>query len=132
MTFFKESGFGDTAPIHHSPDLQRIKALCVARCSHALLSFLSSCDRAQRSTEDHDLVFRILTESLIPTVHTLDEDEAFDCKVVSARLVLNVLRLSGKEVSDGTASLIERLYHGRNQWREAFEAAIQTIVCIVV
>ncbi|KAH9171401.1 hypothetical protein EDB89DRAFT_2179290 [Lactarius sanguifluus] len=106
----KESGFGDIASSHHSPDLMRIKSLCVAHCSHALLSFLPSSDGAQRSTEDYYLVFRILTESLIPTAHTLVHDEVFDCKVVSVRLALNILHLSGKET--------ERL----------LKAAIQTMV----
>ncbi|KAH9003355.1 hypothetical protein EDB86DRAFT_3073128 [Lactarius hatsudake] len=72
------------------------------------------------------LVFRILTESLVPTAHTLVHDEGFDCKVVSARLALNILRLSGKET--GIASLIGEWYHGHDQWRAAFEAAIQTMV----
>ncbi|KAH8987795.1 hypothetical protein EDB92DRAFT_2013926 [Lactarius akahatsu] len=122
----KESGFGDIVSSHHSPDLMRIKSLCVAHCSHALLSFLPSSDGAQRSLEDHHLVFRTLTESLVPMAHNLVHDEVFDCKVVSARLALNILRLSGKET--GIASLIGEWYHGHDQWRTAFEAAIQTMV----
>ncbi|KAI9457584.1 hypothetical protein BJY52DRAFT_1187192 [Lactarius psammicola] len=122
----KESGFGDITSSHHSPDLMRVKSLCVVHCSRALLNFLSSSDAAQRSTEDHDLVFQILTESLIPTAHTLVHDEAFDCKVVSARLALNALHLSGKET--GITSLIEGWYRGHAQWRAAFEAALQTLV----
>ena len=111
----------------------RIKSLCVAHCSHALLSFLPSSEGAQRSTEDHDSVFRILTESLIPTAHALIRDEAFDCKVVSARLALNVLHLPGKkEAGDAIASLIEGWYRGHDQWRAAFEAAIQTMVGLVI
>jgi hypothetical protein len=110
----------------------RTKSLCIAHCSHALLSFLPSSDGEQRSTEDCDLVFRILTESLIPTAHTLVHDEAFDCKVVSARLALRVLRLSSKKTGDAIASLIEGWYHGHDQWRGAFEAAIQTMVGIVI
>ncbi|KAI9438560.1 hypothetical protein H4582DRAFT_2076182 [Lactarius indigo] len=40
----KESGFGDIASSHHSSNLMRIKSLCVAHCSHALLSLLPSSD----------------------------------------------------------------------------------------
>lgn len=124
----KEGEFGDIVSPLHSPDLMRVKSLCVAHCSQALLSLLPSSDGAQRSTEDYDLVFRILTESLIPAAHTLVQDEAFDCKVVSARLALNVLHLSGKETGDAIVSFIERWYHGHDQWRAAFEASVQTMV----
>lgn len=110
----------------------RTKSLCIAHCSHALLSFLPSSDGAQRSNEDYDIVFRILTESLIPTAHTLIHDEAIDCKVVAVRLALSVLRLYSKKTGDAIASLIEGWYHGHDQWRGAFEAAIQILVGIVI
>jgi hypothetical protein len=108
----------------------RTKSLCIAHCSHALLSFLPSSDGERWSTEDCDLVFRILTESLIPAAHTLVHDEAFDCKVVSIRLALHVLRLSSKKTGDAIASLIEGWYHGHDHWRGAFEAALRTMVGI--
>ena len=132
VTFLQEGGFGDITSSHHSSDLMRIKSLCIAHCSHALLSFLLSSDGAQRSTQDHDVIFRILTGSLIPTAHTLVHDEAFECKIVSARLALHVLYMSGKETGDAIASLVEEWYHGHDQWRTAFEAAIQTMVGIVI
>lgn len=110
----------------------RTKSICIAHCSHALLSFLLSSDGEQWSTEDYDLVFRILTESLIPAAHTLVHDEAFDCKVVSINLALHVLRLSSKNTGNAIASLIEGWYHGHDQWRGAFEAALRTMVGIFI
>ena len=109
-----------------------IESLCIAHCSHALLTFLPSSDGAQRSTEDYDVVFRILTGTLIPTAHTLVHDEAFECKVVSARLALNMLHMPGKETGNAITSLVEGWYHGHDQWRAAFEAAIQTMVSTVL
>jgi hypothetical protein len=110
----------------------RTKSLCIAHCSHALLSFLPLSDGERQSTDDYDLVFRILTESLIPAARTLVHDEAFDCKVVSIRLALHVLRLSSKKTGDTIASLIEGWYHGHDQWRGAFEAAVRTMVGIFI
>lgn len=116
------------ASSHHSPNLMRTKSLCIAHCSHALLSYLPSSDGERRSTEDYDLVFRILTESLIPAAHTLVHDEAFDCKVVSIRLALHVMCLSSKKIGDVIASLIEGWYRGHDRWRGAFESAVRIMV----
>ena len=110
----------------------RTKSLCISHCSHALLSYLPSSDGERRSTEDYDLVFHILTESLIPAAHTLVHDEAFDCKAISIRLALHIMCLSSKQTGGVIVSLIEGLYHGHDQWRGAFEGAVRNMVGIFI
>jgi hypothetical protein len=74
------------------------------------------------------LVFKILAEWSIPAAHALVSDGSFDCKVMSARLTLSILSLSGKETGEVIGSVIERWYRDAGQWKAAFEAAIQIVV----
>jgi len=51
---------------------------------------------------------------------------------MSARLAVNVLCVSGKEIGEAIVSMVENWYRDPGQWKAAFEAAIQIIVGIVV
>jgi hypothetical protein len=109
--------------------LRRIETRSVIQCSHALISYLLPSDDTSRSVEDFHLVFEILTEWLIPVANTLVHNDSFECKVMCARLVLHVLSHSGKETREAVVSLIGGWLRDHNQWKVAFEAAIQAMVC---
>lgn len=109
----------------------RIETLSVTQFSHALLTFLLSTDGKRLSTEDCRLVFKIFTEWSIPAAHALVHDGSFDCKIMSARVALSILSLSRKEAGEDISSFIEKWYSDR-QWKEAFEAAIQIVVSVVI
>jgi hypothetical protein len=107
--------------------LRHIETLSVTRCSNALLRFLLPSDGAGQSVEDYHLIFEVLTEWLIPVAHALVHND--ECKIMSARLALHILSLSGKATREAVVSLIGGWYRDHNQWRVAFEAAIQAVVC---
>jgi hypothetical protein len=109
--------------------LRRIETLSVTQCSHALISFLLPSDDTGRSVEDFNLVFEILTEWLIPVANALVHNDSFECKVLSARLAVYILSHSGKETREAVVSLIGGWFRDHNQWKVAFEAAIQVMVC---
>jgi hypothetical protein len=105
-----------------------IETLCVTRCTRALINFLHPTDGPRPSAEDCHLVFKIFTEWSTPAAHTLVSDGSFDCKVMSARLALNILCLPGKGIGEAISSVIENWYRNSVQWKAAFEAAIQIVV----
>lgn len=109
-----------------------IETLCVTRCTRALLDFLHPTDSPRPSAEDCYLVFKILTEWSIPAAHALVPDGSFDCKVMSARLALNTLYLSGKGVQEAISSVIGNRYRDSGQWKAAFETAIQIVVGTII
>jgi hypothetical protein len=109
--------------------LRRIETLSVTQCAHALLSFLLPSDGTGRSVEDCHLVFEILTEWLIPVAHALIPNDTLECKVMSARLALHILSHTGKETREASVSLIGGWLRGHNQWKVAFEVAVQVVVC---
>lgn len=109
-----------------------IEPLCVTRCTHALLNFLHPTDGLRPSAEDCHLVFMILTEWSIPAAHTLVPDKSFDCKVMSARVALSILYLSGEGIGEAMGSVIGNWYRDSGQWKAAFEAAIQIVVSTII
>jgi hypothetical protein len=129
MISSQESWLGTTGSSHYSTSLRRIETLGITQCSHALISFLLPSDDTSRSVEDFHLVFEILTEWLIPVANTLVHNDSFECKVMSARLALHVLSHSGKETREAVVSLIGGWFRDQDQWKVAFEAAIQVMVC---
>ncbi|SRR6266852_3014931 len=132
MTCLQDDWFSAAGSSHYSPNLTRIETLCVTRCTRALLDFLHPTDSPRPSAEDCYLVFKILTEWSIPAAHTLVPDGSFDCKVMSARLALSILCLSGKGVGEAISSVIENWYRDSGQWKAAYEAAIQIVVGTII
>jgi hypothetical protein len=49
-----------------------------------------------------------------------------------ARLALSIFSLSSKETGEVIGSVIEKWYRDASQWKAAFEAAIQIIVCTII
>lgn len=109
--------------------MKHIETLSVTQCSNALLRFLLSSDGAGQSVEDYHLIFEVLTEWLIPVAHALVHNDSLECMIMSARLALHILSLSEKTTREAVVSLIGGWYRDHNQWRVAFEAAIQAVVC---
>jgi hypothetical protein len=132
MTCSQDDWFSAAGSSHHLPNLVRIETLCVTRCTRALLNFLYSTDGPRPSAEDCYSVFKILTEWSIPAAHALVPDGSFDCKVMSARLAINILCLSGKGIGETISSVIEKWYRDSGQWKAAFEAAIQVVVGTII
>lgn len=110
----------------------RIETLCVTRCTRALLDFLHPTNSPRPSAEDCYLVFKILTEWSIPAANALVQDGSFDCKVMSARLALNILCLSGNGVGEAISSVIETWNRDSGHWKAAFESAIQIVVRTII
>jgi hypothetical protein len=110
----------------------RIETLCITRCTRALLNFLHPTDGPRPPAKDCYLVFKILTEWSIPAANTLVPDGSFDSKVMSARLALSILCLSGKGTGEAISSVIENWYRDSGQWKGAFEAAIQIVVSTII
>ena len=132
MTCSQDDWFSGAGSSHYSPSLMRIETRCLAWCTHALLSFLHQTDGPHPSTEDCYLVFKILTEWSIPAAHTLVPDGSLDCKVMSARLALSILCVSGKGIREAISSVIDNWYRDSGQWKAAFEAAIQIVVGTII
>ncbi|KAI0300139.1 hypothetical protein B0F90DRAFT_1817733 [Multifurca ochricompacta] len=125
MVAAKESWFGAT---RSSLSLTRIETLSIKQCLHALLSTLLPPDGARRSAEDYQLISQTLTEWLIPAAHALVQNDSFECKVMAARLALNVLIFSRKETREDIVSFIDKASCDHDQWKAALEAAIQIVV----
>ncbi|SRR6266478_1403708 len=117
---------------HYSPNLMRIETHSVTQCARALINFLHSTHGPRPSAEDCHFVFKVLTEWSIPAAHALVPDGSFDCKVMSARLALSTLCLSGNEIREAISSVIENWYRNPGQWKAAFESAVQIAVGTIV
>jgi hypothetical protein len=132
MTCSQDDWFSAAGSSHFSASLKRIETLCVTRCTRALLDFLHPTDGPHPSVEDCYLVFKILTEWSIPAAHALVPEGSFDCKVMTARLALSILCLSGKGVGETIRSVVENWHRDSGQWKAAFEAAVQIVVSTIV
>lgn len=128
MMAVKDDWFSAAGSSHHLPNLVRIETLCLTRCTRALLNFLHPTDGPRPSAEDCYLVFKILTEWSIPAARSLVPEGSFDCKVMSARLAISILCLSGKGIGEAINSVIENWYRDSGQWKAALEAAIQIVI----